>query len=77
MKPTMVADEMFPEGPPYTDVEEAGETNVFQQVHSEDFYRGYSIFGQLSGSGVLISIITHLQGLRISMMRTTLTRIFS
>lgn len=40
MKPTMVADEMFPEGPPYTDVEEAGETNVFQQVHSEDFYRG-------------------------------------
>lgn len=40
MKPTTVADEMFPEGPPYTDVEDAGETTVFQQVHSEDFYKG-------------------------------------
>lgn len=40
MKPTMVADEMFPEGPPFTDVEDAGETTVFQQVHSEDFYKG-------------------------------------
>lgn len=37
MKPT-VADEMFPEGPPYAE-EDAGETTVLQQVHA-DFYRG-------------------------------------
>lgn len=45
MKPTTVADEMFPEGPPYTDVdvEDVGETTVFpdnmSQVHVE-FYKG-------------------------------------
>lgn len=40
MKPT-VADEMFPEGPPYTDVEDVGETCVFPDymVHV-DFYKG-------------------------------------
>lgn len=40
MKPNMVADEMFPEGPPYNTDEDASETTVFQQVHSEDFYKG-------------------------------------
>lgn len=40
MKPT-VADEMFPEGPPYAE-EDASETTVFQQVHA-DFYRGREI----------------------------------
>lgn len=52
MKPTTVADEMFPEGPPYTDVEDVGETTVFQQVHSEseDFYKGKDLFMDVSGS---------------------------
>lgn len=71
MKPTMVADEMFPEGPPYTDVEtDAGETTVFQQVHSEDFYKGE--FGlMLLCNFASIDGINHFQDSMICLTRTT------
>lgn len=57
MKPT-VADEMFPEGPPYTDVEDAGETTVYQQVHA-DFYRGMFSNNISSPDQVLLIFFTY------------------